>query len=192
MRQKALSPEWQLPEFAYGSVWLVGAGDGHLRHFSPLAVHALGTADAVIHDLAVVPSELLDLRKGSPYREAGPPDWTIPRTIRPAQDGWRVVYLVEGTTMERAIECAARCAEQEIAFRVVPGAGEAVGREAPLGLLLVRKIGSARQRGSSLVARPGDPAERISAGRQANPAATRIFDVRPCRLARLDEGRRQQ
>jgi uroporphyrin-III C-methyltransferase len=133
-------------------VWLVGAGDGHPRQLSPLAVHALGTADAVIHDLAV-PSELLDLRKRSQYREAGPPDWAIPRTIHLAQDGWRVVYLVEGSTMERAIECAARCAEQEIAFRVVPGAGEAAGREAPLGLLLVRKsvpLGSADPR-SSLV-----------------------------------------
>jgi uroporphyrin-III C-methyltransferase len=72
MRQKASSPELELPEFAYGSVWLVGAGDGNSRHLSPLVVHALGTADAVIHDLAV-PRELLDLVKPSHHREAGPP-----------------------------------------------------------------------------------------------------------------------
>jgi len=63
------------------------------------------------------------------------------------------VHLVEGSTMRRAIECAARCAEQEIPFRVVPGAGKAVGREAPLGLPLVRQsasIGGADPR-SSLV-----------------------------------------
>jgi hypothetical protein len=56
--------------------------------------------------------------------------------------------------MERAIECATRRAKQEIPFRVVPGAGEAVGREAPLGLLLLRKsapLGGGDPR-SSLVA----------------------------------------
>jgi siroheme synthase len=134
MRQKASSLELELPEFSYGSVWLVGAGDGDPRHLSPLAVHALGTADAVIHDMAV-PQGLLGLVKPSHYREAGP----TYRSIDLAQDGWRVVLLVQGNTMERALECAIRCAEQEIPFRVVPGAGEAVGREAPLGLLLVRQ-----------------------------------------------------
>jgi siroheme synthase len=72
MRQKASSLELELPEFPYGWVWLVGAGDGHPRHPSPLTVHALGTADAVIHDPAV-PRELLDLVKPSHYREAGAP-----------------------------------------------------------------------------------------------------------------------
>ena len=138
MRHNKSSPELELPEFPYGSVWLVGAGDGDPRHLSPLAVHVLGTADAVIHDPAV-PRELLDLVEPSHYREAGPPYWVIGRAIHLARDGWRVVQLVEGSTMERAIECAIRCAEQEIPFRVVPGADEAVGREAPLGLLLVRK-----------------------------------------------------
>jgi uroporphyrin-III C-methyltransferase len=141
MRQEASSPELELPEFPYGSVWLVGAGDGDPRHLSPLAAYALGTADAVIHDLAV-PRGLLDPVKLSHYREAGAPRWAIGRAIHLAQDGWRVVHLVEGSTMGRAIECAARCAEQEIPFRIVPGPGEAVGREAPLGLLLVRKSAS--------------------------------------------------
>ena len=141
MRQKASSLELELPEFPYGSVWLVGAGDGDPRHLSPLAVHALGTADAVIHDPAV-PQELLDLVNPSHYREAGSPHWAIGRAIQLAQDGWRVVHLVEGNTMERAIECAARCAEQEISFRIVPGAGEDIGGEAPLGLLLLRQTAS--------------------------------------------------
>jgi precorrin-3B methylase len=141
MRQKASSLELELPEFLYGSVWLVGAGDGDPHHFSPLAVHALGTADAVIHDPAV-PQQFLDLARPSHYLEAGPPYTAIGRAIHLAQDGWRVVHLVEGNTMERAIECAIRCAEQEIPFRIVPGAGEAVGREAPLGVFLVRKSAS--------------------------------------------------
>jgi len=152
MRQKDSSLELELPEFPYGSVWLVGAGDGDPRHFSPLAVHALGTADAVIHDPAV-PRELLDLVKPSHYREAGAPYWAIGRAIHLARDGWRVVRLVAGSTMECAIECAARCAEQEIPFRIVPAAGEAIGSKAPLGLLLVRQsalLGGADPR-SSLV-----------------------------------------
>jgi hypothetical protein len=99
MRHKASPPKLELPEFPYGSVWLVGAGDGDPRHLSPLAVHALGTADAVIHDLAV-PRELLDLVKPSHYREAGSPYWAIGRAIHVAQDGWRVVHLVAGSTIE--------------------------------------------------------------------------------------------
>ena len=49
MRQQALSLELELPEFPYGSVWVVGAGDGDPHHLSPLAVYALRSADAVIH-----------------------------------------------------------------------------------------------------------------------------------------------
>jgi uroporphyrin-III C-methyltransferase len=122
MRQTDSLPELELPEFSYGSVWLVGAGNGDPRHLSPLAVHALRTADAVIHDLGV-PRALLDLVKPSHYREAGSPYWAIGRAIRLAQDGWRVVHLVEGDTVERAMICAIRCAENEIPFRIVPGAG---------------------------------------------------------------------
>lgn len=153
MRQTNSSPELELPEFAYGSVWLVGAGDGDPGHLSPLAVYALGTADAVIHDMAV-PQGLLDLVKPSHYREAGSSYWAIGRAIHLAQDGWRVVHLVERNTMERAIECAAHCAEHEILFSVVPAADEAVGREAPLGVLLVRKsvpLGGADPRSSLVV-----------------------------------------
>jgi siroheme synthase len=138
MPQTKASPRLELPEFPYGSVWLVGAGDGHPQHLSPLAVHALGTADAVIHDPAVS-RELLGLVKPPRYREACASCRAIGRAINLAQDGWRVVHLVKDATMERVTECAARCAEREIAFRVVPGAGEVLYREAPLGLLLVRK-----------------------------------------------------
>jgi uroporphyrin-III C-methyltransferase len=171
VRQKASSLKLELPEFPYGSVWLVGVGDGDPRHLSPLAVHALGTADAVIHDLPV-PQELLDLVKPPHYREVAPRYWAIGRAIHLAQDGWRVVHLVEGSTMERAIECAARCAEQEIPFRVVPGAGEVVGREAPLGLLLVRKSAprGGADPGSSLVLVVASPQrEGGSSGKQRLP-----------------------
>ena len=53
------SPASELPELPYGSVWLVGAGDGDLCHLSQLAVHTFGTADAVIHDPGI-PQQMLD------------------------------------------------------------------------------------------------------------------------------------
>lgn len=131
------SVELGLPELPYGSVWLVGAGTGDPHHLSPLAAHALGTADAVIHDLEVA-EEIFDLVKPR-YREAAAPPRAIERSIKLAQDGWRVVHLVAGNTMERAIDCAVSFAERDIPFRIAPNAGEAIGAEAPLGLLLVRE-----------------------------------------------------
>jgi hypothetical protein len=171
MRKRASSLELELPEFLYGSVWLVGAGAGDPRHISPLAVHALGTADAVIHDLAA-PRELLDLVKPSHYREAGAPPCAIGRVIHLAQHGWRVVHLVEGNTIERALECAARCAEHEIPFRVVPGEGEAVGHEAPLGLLVVRKwapLGGADPRSSVVLVGATPQREAASSATRSLP-----------------------
>jgi uroporphyrin-III C-methyltransferase len=132
------SLESQLPEPPYGSVWLIGGGDSDRRHFSPLAVHALSTADAVIHDPRI-PREILDMVKPPRYREFASAGRAIERSIKLAEDGWRVVQLVEGDPIERAVECAVRCAERKIPFRIVPNAGELIGGDAPLGLLMVRQ-----------------------------------------------------
>ena len=137
-----------LPELPYGSVWLVGAADGDLRHLSPLAVHALSTADAVIHDPGISKA-VLDLVRPPQYREAAEPSLATERVIKLAEDGWRIVQLVKGNAMERAVESAIRCAEHNILFRIVPNAGDLLGKEAPLGLLLVRKtlfVGDAEPR----------------------------------------------
>ena len=126
-----------LPKLLYGSVWLVGAGNGDPRHLSPLAAHALGTADAVIHD-PEISEVILGLVKPSHYREAAAPLRAIKRVIKLTQDGWRVVHLVEGNAVERAIESTIGFAEHDIPFRIVPNAGEPIDGEVPLGLLLVR------------------------------------------------------
>jgi hypothetical protein len=115
--------EKKFPEFAYGSVWLMGAEDqGEL---SPLALHALGTADAVIHDPAVSP-DILELVQPPRYREAALPAVANERALSLTQDGWRIVRLIEGNPLEQhdAIECAARCAEHGIPLRIIPLTGE--------------------------------------------------------------------
>jgi siroheme synthase len=116
-----LSARFAIPELPYGSVWLVGAVD-HPRHLSPLAVHALCSADAVIHDPGIA-REILDLVQPPRYREVAPPKQSIERAIRLAEDGWRVVQLVDGEVMKRAVQSATRTAERNIPFCVVPNAG---------------------------------------------------------------------
>src|SRR5215469_14736853 len=91
------------PELSFGSVWLVGAADGDPRHLSPLAVHALSTADAVIHDPGIAQG-ILDFVQAPRYREAASPAQAIKRVIKLVEDGWRVVLLVKGSAMERAVK----------------------------------------------------------------------------------------
>lgn len=133
------SLEFVLPELSYGSIWLVGAGNGNRSNLSPLALHALSTADVVIYDPGIS-RKLLDLVKPAHYREAAVPERAIDRAIKLAQDGWRVVHLVEGNTTARAIASVRRCAERNIPFRIVPSAGEPIDSEAPLGFLLIARF----------------------------------------------------
>jgi siroheme synthase len=139
MSRKVPTSREELPEFAYGAVWLVGASDVDARYLSPLAVHALRTADAVIHEPGLSP-QILNLVAPLRYRETAAPSRAIERAITLAQDGCRVAYLVAGNAMERAIECGTRFAERNIPFRIAPTAGEVSPNKAPIGLLLVRKL----------------------------------------------------
>src|ERR1700730_13914659 len=130
-----LSGEEELLEFSYGSVWLLGACDpGQL---SPPALHALGTADAVIHDPGVS-RDILELVQPPCYLEAALPAEAIERAVKLARDGWRIVRLVEGNPLERyhAIECAAKLADHGIPFRIIPITGEPF---VPIVLIMVCK-----------------------------------------------------
>ena len=98
MKTTAPSVETALPELAYGSVWLVSAVAGDTRDVSPMGIHALTTADAVIHDPGI-PDEMLNLVKLPRYCEAAAPGRAIERSIMLARDGWRVVQLVAGNAM---------------------------------------------------------------------------------------------
>lgn len=124
-----LSSEMGMPKLAYGSVWLVSAGDGDPRHLPPLATYTLAAADAVIHDPGI-PQGILDLVEHVLYREPAAFEQAIKRSIMLARVGWSVVRLVESNAMEHAIE-RARFAEHEIPLEVVPGAGELLSAGAP-------------------------------------------------------------
>jgi siroheme synthase len=128
-----------MPEFGYGTVWLVGAGDGDPRRLPPLALHALATADAVIHDPAI-PQPILDLVQPPRYREPATPGQGTERSIKLAEDGWRVVRLVAGAATENATEAAALFYAHRIALYVASNA--AAPAEAQIGLLLVRRLAS--------------------------------------------------
>ena len=53
-----MSPRLAFPEFAPGSVWLVGAGPGDPGLLTLHAAHALSLADVILHDALVAPEML--------------------------------------------------------------------------------------------------------------------------------------
>ena len=97
----------------------------------------LGAADVVFHD-PTAPRQVLDLAKPPCYRETASLERAIERSIKLAQDGWRVVHLVKGSADEKADECASRLAKHGILLRVVPDAGESSGAKTPIVFVLTR------------------------------------------------------
>lgn len=143
-----------LPDFAPGSVWLVGAGPGDPGLLSALALHALDHADNVIYD-ALVDRRILDLaRSGAALEYAGKrggrpspsqPDISA-RLIRLALDGRRVLRLKGGDpcVFGRGGEEALALAAARIPFRIVPGITAGVGGLAYAGIPVThRDIASA-------------------------------------------------
>ena len=144
MARNASPPSLDLPEFAPGSVWLVGAGPGDPGLLSLLALHALQHADTVIYDALVTPA-ILDLaRPGAALDYAGKrggkpspqqPDITE-RLIRLARAGQRVLRLKGGDpfVFGRGGEEALALATAKVPFRVVPGITAAIGGLAYAGI----------------------------------------------------------
>ena len=95
----------ELPAFAPGWVWLVGAGPGDPGLLSLLALHALERADVVVYD-ALVSERILALARAGrapaslPASAAASPRRTQPdislRLIRLAREGNRVLRLKGG------------------------------------------------------------------------------------------------
>ncbi len=149
-----LSARLPLPEFAPGSVWLVGAGPGDPGLLTALALHALDHADSVVYD-ALVDRRILALAQpGAALEYAGKrggrpspsqPDIST-RLIRLAQDGRRVLRLKGGDpfVFGRGGEEALALAEAGVPFRIVPGVTAGIGGLAYAGIPVThRDIASA-------------------------------------------------
>jgi uroporphyrin-III C-methyltransferase len=142
------------PEFATGSVWLVGAGPGDPGLLTLHAARALEVADVVLHDALVAP-EILALAGPSARLEpvgkragrASPKQLRInQRLIALARQDLRVVRLKGGDpfVFGRGGEEALALAAAGIPFRVVPGVTAGIGGAASAGIPVThREIGQA-------------------------------------------------
>ena len=148
------SARLELPDFAPGSVWLVGAGPGDPGLLSVLALHALDHADIIVYDALVDPRILALASAGARLDHAGKrggrpspsqPDISA-RLIRLAQDGRRVLRLKGGDpcVFGRGGEEALALAAAGIPFRIVPGITAGIGGLAYAGIPVThRDINSA-------------------------------------------------
>jgi uroporphyrin-III C-methyltransferase len=138
-----------LPEFAGGSVWLVGAGPGDPGLLSVLALHALAQADNIVYD-ALVDRRILGLaRPGAVFDYAGKrggrpsanqPDISA-RLVCLARQGRRVLRLKGGDpcVFGRGAEEALALVAAGVPFRIVPGITAGIGGLAYAGIPLTHR-----------------------------------------------------
>lgn len=133
-----------MPDFAPGSVWLVGAGPGDPGLLTARAIHALATADVLVYDALVSP-EILDLvRPGAELEYAGKRGGKpsakqrdiTERLIELARQGKRVLRLKGGDpfVFGRGGEEALALHAAGVAFHVVPGITSGLGGLASAGI----------------------------------------------------------
>ena len=125
------------PQFAPGTVWLVGAGPGAPALMTLLGYHALQNADAVVYD-ALVNEEVLGwVRAGAKVEYAGKRggkpsakqrDVSL-RLVDLAREGKRVLRLKGGDPLifGRGGEECQVLAGAGIPFRIVPGISAGIG-----------------------------------------------------------------
>ncbi|WP_404400128.1 uroporphyrinogen-III C-methyltransferase [Pelagibacterium halotolerans] len=132
------------PEFASGSVWLVGAGPGAPGLISLLGYYALGEADVIVYD-ALVGKGLLEManpkaetiyagkRGGKPSAKQADISLTL---IEKARAGRKVLRLKGGDPMMfgRGGEESETLAKAGVPFRIVPGITAGVGGLAYAGI----------------------------------------------------------
>lgn len=140
---------FEMPDFAPGSVWLVGAGPGDPGLLSLLGYHALRQADAIVYD-ALVDKRLLDAaRPGALLEYAGkrggkpsPKQRDISlRLVELARSGHRVLRLKGGDpfVFGRGGEEALTLVGAGVPFRVVPGISAGVGGLAYAGIPITHR-----------------------------------------------------
>jgi uroporphyrin-III C-methyltransferase len=134
----------RFPDFAPGSVWLVGAGPGAPGLMSLLCYHALQVCDVVVYDALVNADILRWVRAGAELEYAGKRggkpspvqrDISI-RLIELARAGKRVLRLKGGDPFMfgRGGEECQHLAAAGLPFRIVPGITAGVGGLAYAGL----------------------------------------------------------
>jgi uroporphyrin-III C-methyltransferase len=138
------TPAPDMPAFAPGTVWLVGAGPGDPGLLTLLALHALREADTVVYDALVDPRILKLARTDAVLDHAGKrggkpspqqPDISL-RLIEFARAGRRVLRLKGGDPLVfgRGGEEALALAAARIPFRIVPGISAGIGGLAYAGI----------------------------------------------------------
>lgn len=132
------------PDMAPGEVWLVGAGPGDPRLLTVMAIHALRSADTIIHDALVDPRILRLARADAEVHFAGkrggrpsPHQRDInERIVAEARRGRRVLRLKGGDpfVFGRGGEEAHALAREGIPFRIVPGLTSGLAAPALAGI----------------------------------------------------------
>lgn len=132
------------PEFRPGEVWLVGAGPGDPGLLTLRAVHALSTADVVVHDALIDARVLAMARPGAILEPMGkrggrpsPRQSEITaRLIELARQGLRVLRLKGGDpyVFGRGGEEAVALLGAGVPVRIVPGITAGLGGLAAAGI----------------------------------------------------------
>jgi uroporphyrin-III C-methyltransferase len=143
-----LAARLQAPDFAPGSVWLVGAGPGDPGLLTLHAVHALASADVVLHDALISP-EVLALAATPHLEPVGKRAGGMrthqmrinQRLIALARQGLRVLRLKGGDPLVfgRGGEEALALAAAGVDFRIVPGISAGIGGTASAGIPLTHR-----------------------------------------------------
>jgi uroporphyrin-III C-methyltransferase len=137
-------PRFDFPEFAPGTVWLVGAGPGDPGLLTLHALHALRLADVVVYDALVDERILGCARIGAALEYAGkrggrpsPKQPAISkRLVQLAREGKRVLRLKGGDpfVFGRGGEEALALVAAGVTFRIVPGITAGIGGLAYAGI----------------------------------------------------------
>lgn len=141
--------ELSLPPFERGWVWLVGAGPGDPALLTVGALHALRSADIVVHD-ALVDARILEMARPNAEliyagKRGGKPSPKQPdisaRLVALARTGRKVLRLKGGDPFlfGRGGEEALDLVAAEIPFRVIPGITAAVGGLAYAGIPMTHR-----------------------------------------------------
>ncbi|HEX4889789.1 MAG TPA: uroporphyrinogen-III C-methyltransferase [Alphaproteobacteria bacterium] len=148
------TPQFDMPEFVPGTVWLVGAGPGDPGLLTLLAHNALRQADVIIYDALVNPDILKLARQDATLlfagKRGGRPSVSQPdissRLVDLAKAGFRVLRLKGGDpfVFGRGGEEALSLAQNAIPYRIVPGISAGIGGLAYAGIpVTFRTINSA-------------------------------------------------